>query len=967
MDTEQKHPILASITFVKGPLIGQVFSLVQPITTIGRQRDNDIVVPDQKVSRQHARLTWDNGAWTIEQLTPHNPLTMDQQPIQKAILQHDCTINLSDDTAFRVHLDASDQDSDATLRRATLYAPVNTAPMPLSVDSGTVPLVPAFAEMDTMAPDPTAAPTHPLPKASPNLSKTSIATFSALGIPSLEVTDNTSGQRNVYPLASERLSIGRARTNDIVIDDPIVSDLHLQIVRDEDKQWMLIHPHPDRQHTTNGLLYQGRTIRGNKSFHKPLTRGDVFRIADENGTLVTLTYYDGSVAPQAMLPTIQPIPLQAAPLTLGRVPDNDVVLDHPQVSAHHARLVPENATYRLTDLNSTNHTYVNGLIITNHLLTPDDEIRIGPFKLVYTGNELTQYNESESIRIDAENLHKVSANGTVLLNTISLSIPPRSFVALVGSSGAGKSTLLDALSGQRPAQQGSVFYNGQDYYSHLAAFRTQLGYVPQEDIIHRDLSVERALYYAAKLRLPGDFTQAQIEQRITDVLEDVEMTHRRTLLIKKLSGGQRKRVSIALELLANPSVFFLDEPTSGLDPGLDRKMMLLLRKLADKGHTILLVTHATNNINVCDAVCFLAQGGRLAYYGSPEDAKGFFQQPDFAEIYNCLEPTDEQPTIPQLAEERFKQSPTYHTYITKPLSQKPSTTRLHSSTHTKTPASAMRGNPWKQFVVLCQRYLELLWNDTWNLSILLLQAPIIGFILFILVRALNEATIFKPPISLFNQGDAQRFLFILSFAAVMFGSINAAREIIKEIHVYQRERTVNLGIVPYMLSKIVILGVLCLLQCALLLFIMSLAAHFYDGIFMPSVWEIYITLALTSLAGVMIGLTISAFVRNNDQAMSFIPLILIPQVVFSGSMFPLKGLPLQIFGIFFSLRWSMAALGSTLNLPGNGDKVFGTCDACNTYQHNLHYLIFTWLALVATILVLGTLTGFFLKRKDVRA
>src|SRR5206468_1549346 len=223
---------------------------------------------------------------------------------------------------------------------------------------------------------------------------------------------------------------------------------------------------------------------------------------------------------------------------------------------------------------------------------------------------------------------------------LSFTIPPRKFVALVGGSGAGKSTLMDALNGLRPAQSGKVRYNGKDYYHNLASFSSQLGYVPQDDIVHRDLTVERALYYAAKLRLPSDFTEAQIKQRINEVLEDVEMSYRRNLLVSKLSGGQRKRVSIALELLANPSIFFLDEPTSGLDPGLDRRMMTLLRNLADKGHTIVLVTHATNNINSCDYICFLAAGGHLAFFGPPNDAKRYFGKTDFAEIYSALEPTE---------------------------------------------------------------------------------------------------------------------------------------------------------------------------------------------------------------------------------------------------------------------------------------------------------------------------------------
>ncbi len=277
---------------------------------------------------------------------------------------------------------------------------------------------------------------------------------------------------------------------------------------------------------------------------------------------------------------------------------------------------------------------------------------------------------------------------------------------------------MDALNGLRPAQQGVVLYNGQDYYHHLAAFSTQLGYVPQDDIIHRDLTVERALYYAAKLRLPSDFTETQIKQRIEDVLDDVEMKFRRKLLVSKLSGGQRKRVSIALELLANPSVFFLDEPTSGLDPGLDRKMMLLLRKLADKGHTIVLVTHATNNINACDYVCFLAQGGHMAYFGPPNDAKAFFGKTDFAEIYSALEPTEENMNIPAEAEARFKQSPDFQRYIVQPLQQGPAG-KVNTPQQTAQVTPPKRGNPWKQFHLLAMRYLELLKNDRGNLAILL--------------------------------------------------------------------------------------------------------------------------------------------------------------------------------------------------------------------------------------------------------
>ncbi len=256
----------------------------------------------------------------------------------------------------------------------------------------------------------------------------------------------------------------------------------------------------------------------------------------------------------------------------------------------------------------------------------------------------------------------------------------------------------------------------------MAAFSDQLGYVPQDDIVHRDLTVERALYYAAKLRLPSDFTHEQIDQRINEVLEDVEMTGRRHLLVKKLSGGQRKRVSIALELLANPSVFFLDEPTSGLDPGLDRKMMFLLRKLADQGHTIIVVTHATNNINTCDYICFLTQGGRLAYFGPPEEAKrSTSTKATLPRFTRALNQQRKIQTSRGEAEARYKLSQAYQEYIAKPLKVEPAATDARQQQPKEIKRLKKRGNPWTQFILLFQRQLELLRNDRSTLTILIVR------------------------------------------------------------------------------------------------------------------------------------------------------------------------------------------------------------------------------------------------------
>ncbi len=509
-------------------------------------------------------------------------------------------------------------------------------------------------------------------------------------------------------------------------------------------------------------------------------------------------------------------------------------------------------------------------------------------------------------------------------------------------------------------------------------------------------------------------------------------------MISKLSGGQRKRVSIALELLSNPSVFFLDEPTSGLDPGLDRKMMFLLRKLADKGHTIILVTHATNNISTCDYVCFLASGGRLVYFGPPREALTYFGKADFAEIYSTLEPSDENPKVPEEAEARFKTSPDHQQYVTDLVQETPAgSSRLPM--RTKERKLPKRGNPWKQFWLLSLRYIELLKNDPGNLLILLLQAPLIALLLILLVkyeigpgtfdansvvqcpttasilsstglpevpgpanRAVStkcervenfltndpkgqtyassrggKRTALQDFIMPGSGADAQKVLFIMAFTAVLFGSINAAREIVKEAPIYRRERTVNLGILPYMFSKIVVLALLCLIQSAMLVLIISIFEPFHQGILMPALLEVYITVGLTALAGLMVGLAVSAIAPNTDRAMSFVPIILIPQVIFSGTVFAFKDWFTQILATPFATRWSMAALGSTIGLHSDkiaSDKLFGdnytyhgTLFSTYSQTDATRHLLTMWLVLGAMIVLLMVVIGVFLKRKDTRA
>jgi ABC transport system ATP-binding/permease protein len=1007
LDIEQKPVTGVVIRFLSGPLEAKTIPIKQHVTVIGRDATSDIVILDQRVSRRHACIRWFGDAWIIENLSQSSMLAINQQRVRQGVLEHNSVVHIGEGISFVFLIQQAAVQPSQPLPVAQVTELMQPAPQAFSHNT----------PLSTVRADEPGS-----------------------GLPSLTVSSNIHSERKKHLLNKPVLNIGRDAANDIAIPEPIVSSRHAQIVHDGN-DFYVVHPHPSREKTVNGLWYQGQPVAGNQQFRRRLVSGDIFRIGDEHGTLVTFVFDDGRGISTETLPEMPPIALNESRLTIGRIAGNTIVLDHPQVSGHHATLEKVEGGFRVIDTNSTNHVYVNGQRVAHQLLRTGDEIRIGPYRLTYTGTELKQYNESSHIRIDAQHLKKVGNNSVILLDDISLVIPPRKFVALVGGSGAGKSTLMDALNGLRPAREGSVLYNGVDYYRNLAAFNTQLGYVPQEDIVHRDLTVERALYYAARLRLPSDFTREQIQWRIDEVLEDVEMTERRNLLVSKLSGGQRKRVSIALELLANPSVFFLDEPTSGLDPGLDRKMMSLLRRLADRGRTIILVTHATNNINACDYVCFLAQGGRLAYFGPPNEAKVYFEKTDFAEIYSTLEPTREHPDIPEQAEARFRASPDYSRYVADALREgqalqaRRQTGGVKQAATEKSQQRVKRGNAWSQFLLLSTRYLELLKNDRGNLLILLLQAPVIAIMLVLMVRFEVGAGVFNAgslvqcrtqiltsagPLALpqaqhteqigcqsvvtflqndpggraFAQqkggpsqalqnfilpgpgADAQKVLFIMAFATVLFGCINGAREIVKEAPIYKRERTVNLGILPYMFSKIVVLGVLCLFQSGVLVVVVQVGEPLQQGIFLPPLLETYITLALTSLAGLMVGLAISAIAPNNDRAISFVPIILIPQVIFSGAIIALKDWVTQVLAAIFPTRWAMAALGSSIGLHADtigGDKLFGgdytyhsTLFSIYSRDDAMHRLLLSWAALIAISIVLMILVGVFLKRKDVR-
>ncbi len=245
----------------------------------------------------------------------------------------------------------------------------------------------------------------------------------------------------------------------------------------------------------------------------------------------------------------------------------------------------------------------------------------------------------QGVRIEANGLTRRLPAGTVILHEVSLLVEPGELVAIAGGSGAGKTTLLEALSGVRPADEGSVVFDGLDVYRHLDALRTALGYVPQDDIVHEELPLARSLQYTGKLRLP-QAPASEVHTAVDDAMAQLDQAHHAGTRVAALSGGQRKRASIAAELLARPRVFFLDEPTSGLDPATGADLIRLLRRLADAGSTIVITSHAVQDLSLCDRVVFLAPNGHLAFSGSPEEAKSYFGVTAMEQVYEQLATDD---------------------------------------------------------------------------------------------------------------------------------------------------------------------------------------------------------------------------------------------------------------------------------------------------------------------------------------
>jgi ABC-type multidrug transport system ATPase subunit len=610
-------------------------------------------------------------------------------------------------------------------------------------------------------------------------------------------------------------------------------------------------------------------------------------------------------------------------LTFGRDPTNDVVCDDPRVSRFHAQVTRVGRRYYVTDLRSTNGTFVNDKRVEGNVwLNPQDTIRIGPYKLVMGENQFTRYDETEGLRVEAYHLNKWVRKDLNLLQDISLVYQPREFIAVVGQSGGGKSTLLDAIAGYRPATQGKVFVNDTDVYQNFDAVRNDIGYVPQKDIIHMELTVYQALNFAAQLRMPKDTSKDERHKRIMEVLNDLDLMHRKDVQISGLSGGQQKRVSIGVELLTRPGLFFLDEPTSGLDPGTETAFMHLMRRLADQGRTIIMVTHATKNVMLADKVVFLARGGYVAWFGPPDEALFYFDQyrseqdrrtrdMEFDQIYAILD--DPSKGTGKDWGERYMASNAFAKYIVEPLE---ATQRqgVIAQPVKKQARKGSRISSLQQFFVLSARNLAITLRDRSSLILMLAVPWGVGLLQLVLALAMGKN------IFVYNGGspnDAGTVLFLLSLDVLLVGGMSQMREFVKEADIYRRERLVNLRILPYVASKIWLAFLLAFWH-GLAYTVLTYIAFKMPGT-MLEFGEIYITLVLAVISGMMLGLLASALAANAASAPLTLIMMIIPLIILSGALAPMPPSISQIA----STRWTFEGL---VGITGMGSDV--AADSC---------------------------------------
>ncbi|WP_280877004.1 ABC transporter ATP-binding protein/permease [Streptomyces pseudovenezuelae] len=646
-------------------------------------------------------------------------------------------------------------------------------------------------------------------------------------------------------------------------------------------------------------------------------------------------------------------------MRIGRALENELVVSDLQVSRNHAEFhsMPD-GRMEIRDLGSHNGTYVNGQPIAkggSQLLGPTDIVGVGHSTFRIVGDRLEEFVDTGEVSFSARHLTVEVDGGKQILKDVSFGVPEKSLIAVIGPSGSGKSTLLKALTGYRPANQGDVLYDNRNLYKQFAELRQRIGLVPQDDILHKELTVKKALKYAAKLRFPADTTGAERNARIDEVLRELKLDIHKEKKVTSLSGGQRKRVSVALELLTKPSLIFLDEPTSGLDPGMDRDVMQLLRGLADDGRTVLVVTHSVAELAICDKLLVMAPGGSVAYFGPPEEALNFFGYDTWADVFSAFENYRDYDWAG-----RWKGSQHYQMYAADIDAIAPQSVQMPPPQAMKPPKPQGWGS---QLLTLIRRYVSVIVSDKGFLALTVILPLVLGS-----VSLLIDSGQDLLPRGRQGNATATTVLLILAVGACFAGAANSVRELIKERVIYERERATGLSRSAYLMSKVVVLGVVTLLQGAMVGAIGFATREVpKEALFLGSATKLELTIPIMALGftSMMFGLVISSLVKTSEKTMPLLVMFAIVQVVFTGCLFTLNGaVGVNQVSYLMPSRWAVAAAGATLDFnvlsPNKDDP--GKTDPL--WEHTATAWTIDMIALIALAVICGILVARFLRRHE---
>lgn len=606
-------------------------------------------------------------------------------------------------------------------------------------------------------------------------------------------------------------------------------------------------------------------------------------------------------------------------MRIGRALENELVVRDLQVSRHHAEFsATPDGRYEIRDLGSHNGTYVNGLQLPrsgSRALGPGDTVGVGHSTFRLVGDRLEEFVDTGEVSFSARRLTVKVDSGKVILNDVTFGVPEKSLIAVIGPSGSGKSTLLRALTGYRPADEGEVLYDNRDLYRQFAELRHRIGLVPQDDILHTALPVRTALRYAARLRFPGDVAEEERNARVEEVLSELKLDIHAGKRITSLSGGQRKRVSVALELLTKPSLIFLDEPTSGLDPGMDRDVMQLLRSLADDGRTVLVVTHSVAELQLCDKLLVMAPGGGVAYFGPPEEALNFFGYHTWADVFSAFENYRDHDWMG-----RWRGSQHYQMYAAAFDAAARQGGAPHLQPQPQPQPREMRlrkPQSWgSQLWTLMRRYTSVIASDRGFLALMLVLPAILGVVSTVIPTDFGLAP--PPPGRGSFNSNAGTIMLILAVGICFSGAANSVRELIKERVIYERERATGLSRSAYLMSKVVVLGLITAVQGVIICLIgFSVRELPEEGVVFTSLPAVELCLVIIALGltSMMVGLIISSLVKTAEKTMPLLVMFAIVQVVFTGILFQIYDSPVvEQLAWLMPSRWAIAAAASTLDL-----------------------------------------------------